>query len=132
MKTWKTLGPIIGLVLHVLIGGLMFASGTAKVLGLAPGKFVEQLNAYGLGDHRQLIGWGELLAGGLLIASRTFGPGVLMASGFWGGVICIQMAHQEDFAIGSILLFMTWLGAGLRRPDILLGRPGPLSPGPAA
>lgn len=128
MKTWKTLGPIAGLVLHVLIGGLMVASGLAKVLDLAPGQIVDKLNTYGLGDHRQLIGWGELIGGVLLVFPRTFGPGVLVASGFWGGVISIQMAHQEDFLVGSTLLFLTWLGAWMRRPDLLLGRPGPLGP----
>ena len=79
-RSWKT---IAGWVLHGLVGGIMLLAGSAKVLGLFP---PEQVAKLGLGVPIQVIGAGELVSAVLLLVPRTASLGVLLTSGFWGGV----------------------------------------------
>jgi len=102
---------VAGVVLNVLIAALMIFAGAGKVFGFAPQEVVEGMTKYGLGDRLQLIGFGEMTAAVLLMIPRTSPFGTLLTSGFWGGVICIHMSHQENFVGPSVLLALTWLGA---------------------
>ena len=113
MKTtwnWKT---ITGLVLHGLIAGIMILAGSAKVLGLLPPDAVAKL---GLAGWITVIGVGELATAVLLLVPRTSSLGVLLASSFWGGAICLHMSKGELFVLQSALLLLTWAGAYLRVP----------------
>jgi hypothetical protein len=118
---------VTGFVLNLLIAGLILFAGSGKVFGSAPPEVVEGLKAYGLQDRMLLIGCGELITGVLLLIPWTSPLGTLLASGFWGGVICIHMAHHEDFIFPSVLLAVTWIGAFLRGsvPLLALGS-GPI------
>jgi hypothetical protein len=109
---WKT---IAGLVLHVLIGGMMMLAGSAKLLGFFP---PEALEKTGLGGQIGLIGAGELTTAILLLVPRTSSLGVLLASSFWGGAICLHMSHGEPFVLQSVLLLLNWVGAYLRIPGM--------------
>jgi len=111
-------GRIGGMMLHVLLGGLMIFAGVMKLAGMMPPEATQKMPA-GIGDHLKLIGAGELATAILLIAPITSSLGVLLASGFWGGVICIQMAQGNDFMMPSVFLLLTWLGAYLRDPSVL-------------
>jgi len=113
MKTtwnWKT---ITGLVLHVVVAGIMILAGSAKVLGLFPPEAVANL---GLTGWITVIGAGELATAVLLLVSRTASLGVLLASSFWGGAICLHMSKGEPFVLQSVFLLLTWAGAYLRVP----------------
>jgi hypothetical protein len=124
MKERKNHGEIAGLVLHVLIGGLLIVTGSEKVLGAVP---PEALVKYGLGEQVRLIGAGAVLTAVLLLIPRTSSLGILLASAFWGGAICIHMAHREPYFIQAVLLVLSWAGAYLRNPATLSsfsGRPG--------
>ena len=113
MKTtwnWKT---ITGLVLHGLIAGIMILAGSAKVLDLFPPEAVAKL---GLTGWITVIGAGELTTAILLLVPRTSSLGVLLASSFWGGAICLHMSKGEPFVLQSVLLLLTWVGAYLRVP----------------
>jgi len=105
---------VAGIVLNVLVAGLMIFAGSGKAFGFAPPEIVEKMNAIGLGDKIQLIGYGELISALLLLIPKTSPLGTLLVSGFWGGVICIHMAHGEDFVFPSMLLAVTWAGSFLR------------------
>ena len=107
---WKT---ITGLVLHALVAGIMILAGSAKVLGLFPPDEVARL---GLGGWITVIGAGELVTAILLLVPRTASLGVLLASSFWGGAICLHMSKGELFVVQSVVLILTWLGAYLRVP----------------
>jgi hypothetical protein len=107
---WKV---IAGWVLHVAIAGIMILAGSAKLLGLFPPEEVAKL---GLSVPIGVIGAGELATAILLLVPRTSSLGVLLASSFWGGAICMHMARGEAFALQSVLLLLTWLGAYLRVP----------------
>jgi hypothetical protein len=115
MKTawnWKT---ITGLVLHALVAGIMILAGSAKLLGLFPPEEVAKL---GLSGWITVIGAGEVATAVLLLVPRTASLGVLLASSFWGGAICLHMARGEPFVLQSVLLLVTWLAAYLRVPGM--------------
>ena len=113
MKSRKNWGKIAGLIVHILIGGLLIFTGSQKVLGsVPPGALVK----YGLATQAQLIGAGAILTAFLLLIPRTSSLGILLTSSFWGGAICIHMAHAEPYFLQSLLLVLSWVGAYLRNP----------------
>jgi hypothetical protein len=122
MKQRNNWGKVAGLVLHILIGGLLIITGAQKVVGLVP---PEALARYGLGEQMRLIGAGAFLSGLLLLMPRTASLGLLLTSSFWGGAICIHMAHGEPYLIQAVLLVLSWAGAYLRNRATLSGYSGP-------
>jgi hypothetical protein len=114
-KNW---GKRAGLVLHAPIGGLLIFTGSQKLLGFVP---PEALAKYGLEEQVRLIGAGAILTALLLLIPRTSPVGVLLASAFWGGAICVHMAHGERYLVQAVLLVLTWFGAYLRNPATLSG-----------
>jgi hypothetical protein len=122
MKEPKNWAKVAGLVLHLLIGGLLIFTGSQKVLGSVP---PEPLVKYGLGEQARLIGAGAVLTGLLLLIPRTSSFGTLLASSFWGGAICIHMAHGEPYLLQAVLLVLSWVGAYLRNPTTLSSFSGP-------
>jgi hypothetical protein len=116
MKERKSWAKIAGLVLHILIGGLMIFTGLQKVLGSVP---PEPLVKYGLGEQVRLIGAGAILSALLLLIPRTSSLGILLASSFWGGALCIHMAHGESYLFQAVTLVLSWVGAYLRNPATL-------------
>ena len=105
MKERTNWGGLAGLALHILIGGLLIFTGSQKLLGPVP---PEALVKYGLGDQARLIGAGALLTALLLLIPRTSSLGILLASSFWGGAICIHMAHGESYLFQSLVLVLSW------------------------
>lgn len=118
MATPGKYGRIIGLVLHSLIGALLTFAGVMKLAGMMPPEVTQKLPP-GISGHLRLIGAGELATALLLIIPFTSSLGVLLASGFWGGVICIHMAQGDDFIVPSAFLLVTWVAAYLRDPAVL-------------
>jgi hypothetical protein len=116
MKERNNWGKIAGLVLHILIAGLLIFTGSQKVLELNP---PEALGKYGLGEQVRLIGAGAIFTALLLLIPRTSSLGVLLASSFWGGAICIHMAHGEPYLFQALFLVLSWAGAYLRNPTML-------------
>jgi hypothetical protein len=118
MKTTRNWKTIAGLVLHFLIAGIMILSGSPKLLGMFPPEAVAQL---GLGGWIRVIGAGELATAILLLIPPTSSLGVLLASSFWGGAICLHMSKATPFVLQSALLLLTWVGAYLRLPGMFRG-----------
>ena len=109
-RNWKMVG---GWVLHALIAVMMILAGSAKVLGFFPPEEVAKL---GLSLPIQVIGAGELACAILLLIPRTSSLGLLLASGFWGGAICLHVSKAEPFVMQSAFLLITWVGGYLRVP----------------
>ena len=122
MKERKNWGKIAGLILHILIGGLLIFTGSQKVLGSVP---PEALVRYGLGEQARSIGAGAVLTALLLLISRTASLGILLASAFWGGTICIHRAHGEPYLFQALMLILSWVGAYLRNPTTFSSFSGP-------
>src|SRR5262249_61686421 len=80
---------------------------------------------FSLGEQARLIGTGAVLTALLLLIPRTSSLGILWTSSFWGGAICIHMAHGETYVLQTLLLVLSWAGAYLRNPATLrtLARP---------
>ena len=116
MKERKNWGKIAGLVVHLLIGGMLIFTGSQKLLGSVP---PEALVRYGLGEQARLIGAGAIVTALLLVIPRTSSFGILLTSSFWGGAICIHMAHGEPYVLQAVLLVLSWAGACLRNPATL-------------
>lgn len=119
MSVQRNFSVASGYFLHVLIGGLMIFAGLGKVFGFSPPDVVQKMGEFGLSHQMQLIGWGELIAAVLLLTPKTSSLGILLTSGFWGGVICIHMSHALDYTFPSVLLALSWVGAFLRDPATL-------------
>ena len=113
VKKRKNWWKIVGVTLHVLIGGLLILTGAQKVLGFVP---PAALGKYGLGEYVKLIGAGAILCAVVLLIPRTTSLGALLTSAFWGGSICIHMAHGEPYLFQAVMLVLTWVGAYLRNP----------------
>jgi hypothetical protein len=113
MNERKNWGMRVGLVLHLLIGGMLIFTGAQKVLGFVP---PEALARLGLSEQMRLIGAGAVITGLLLLIPRTASLGVLLASSFWGGTICIHMAHGDPYVLQTVFLVVSWVGAYLRHP----------------
>ena len=116
MKDRENWGTIAGLTLHISIGGLLIFTGSQKVLGSVP---PETLVRFGLGEQARLIGAGAVLTALLLLIPRTSSLGILLASAFWGGAICIHMAHGDPYLFQAGVLVLSWAGAYLRNPATL-------------
>ena len=110
------IGRISGLIVHILIGALLIFAGALKLFFTLPKESAEELAKMGVGDHLTLIGAGELITGILLIVPMTSSLGVLLTSGFWGGVICFHLTHDKSVVPWSIALLLTWIAAFLREP----------------
>ena len=67
-------------------------------------------------EQVRLIGAGSLPTAILLLIPRTLSLGILLTSAFWGGAICIHMAHSEPYLFQSVVLVLSWVGACLRNP----------------
>jgi hypothetical protein len=130
MKTTRKWKANAGLVLHILISGIMILSGSVKALGSFPAEAVAQL---GLSGWIGVIGVGELATAILLLLPRTSSLGVLLASSFWGGAICLHMSKGSSIVLQSALLLLTWAGAYLRNPGMVVtfSTPSP-APQPSA
>jgi hypothetical protein len=111
-------GWLIGAVLHYLIAGLLIFSGAMKLAGPTPAEVTEMLTKAGIIDDLQLIAYGEMAAGLVLILPWTASLGVLLVSSFWGGTIVFHMTQNDSYAFQSVLLLVTWIGAFLRMPEM--------------
>lgn len=118
---------IAGWVLVVLVSVMMILSASQKLLGMMPADILENVRKWGMEDKIKLIGIGELISGLLLLIPRTSSLGILLVSSYWGGAICIHMAHNESYALPAGLLVMSWVGAALRDPRVV----GSFAGGPA-
>ncbi len=118
MNKTTLLRLIPGWILHLAVGGIMILAGSGKVFGFAPPEVIEGMKKHGLEHQLTLIGAGELVTALLLLFPRTCSLGVLLASGFWGGAICIHMAHQESYLLPAVFLVLVWVGGWLRYPEM--------------
>jgi hypothetical protein len=114
----KNRARISGFILHLLISALMIFTGLRKILKSVP---PETLVKFGLGEQARLIGAGAILSALLLLLPRTALLGLLLTSSFWGGAICIHMAHGDAYLFPAVMLVLSWAGAYLRNPEALAG-----------
>ncbi len=110
-KQWAR---ITGFVLHSLIAALLLMAGSLGIFMWISGNVPEEAGL--IGQLMWLIGAGQIITALLLVIPRTSSLGVLLASGFWGGTICLHMSKGEPYVMQSALLLLTWVAAYLRIP----------------
>jgi hypothetical protein len=108
---------IAGWVLTALLTALFAMTAVFKLMGAAP--VVEGFEKWGLGDHRILIGVGELVSALLFLIPRTHSLGVLLLSAYMGGAIVTHMQHGEPYVFQSVILVLIWVTGYLRHPELL-------------
>jgi hypothetical protein len=108
---------IAGWVLSGLLTALFLFSASGKLSGAA--QVVEPMQKWGLGDHRILIGIGELTSALLFLIPRTHSLGVLLLSAYMGGAIVTHMQHGESYVLPSVILVLIWVTGFLRHSELL-------------
>lgn len=101
----------IGWALVSLVAGIMQVAGVVQIIGLLP---LRELEQWGLAGYSEMIGFGCMASGLLLLFPRTASLGLLLASSFWGGAICTKIITGASYAVPAVLLLATWTGAALR------------------
>ncbi len=97
---------------------------TVLLLFSAYGKFMMpemavNFEKWGLGNWRNVIACGEIIATLLFLFPRTNIFGVLLLSALMGGAIAIHMSHGEPFIIQSAILVLVWVTGFIRNPLLL-------------
>ena len=102
--------------LTVLVGVLLVASGTVKLLGIPA--VVQPLEQYGFVHTVPLVAGLEILSGLFFLVPRTRSLGVVFASAFMGGAVATHVQHAESAQIIPAALVLgllwsaTWLNHG--------------------
>lgn len=104
---------IAGWVLLGLVGAIMILSGFGKAV-LAPEALAANFERWDLAKQMRLIGAGEIVIAVLLLIPCTAGPGILLASSFFGGAIATHLANGESLLVPAGILGLAWVGFALR------------------
>jgi hypothetical protein len=100
----------------VLIGLMLTVSVALKLFAVSP--VPGQMETWGLGGWRVVIGLGELVSAALFVNPRTAELGTLLLSAYLGGAIVTHMQHGEPFIIPAVVLLVVWTTAVLRLPGL--------------
>jgi DoxX-like family len=110
-----------GTVLIIAGAVLLLASATAK-LAQVP-QVVNQLGAAGFSPEKVMfVALLEIASALLFLVPATRSAGLLLVSAFLGGAIATHLQHSESIVPPSMVLFLIWLGAWLRHPEVLWSR----------
>lgn len=109
---------ITGNVLMVLAALMLIGSAGAKFAHVPA--VVTQLGAMGFdGNRLTFIAVLEIASAALFLIPLTRSVGLLLVSSFMGGAIATHLQHGQPIIQPSFVLFLIWLGAWLRHPEIL-------------
>lgn len=105
--------------LLITMGGLMLIGSAGAKLAHVP-QVVDQLAAMGFdGGRLTFIAVLEIVSAVLFLVSFTRSLGLLLVSAFLGGAIATHLQHGQPIYQPAFVLFLIWLGAWLRHPQIL-------------
>jgi hypothetical protein len=109
---------ISGNILIGFGGAVLFASAATKLVQVP--KVVEQLGALGFSGNRlTAIAILEIFSAALFLVPATRAIGLLMVSAYMGGAIAAHFGHGQMVMQPAMVLFVLWLGAWVRNPEIL-------------
>ena len=107
---------VFAAMLTGLIGLLLTVSAALKLFAISPTP--GQMETWGLGGWRVVIGLGEFVSAALFVIPRTAELGTLLLSSYLGGAIVTHMQHGEPFITPSVVLLAVWTTALLRLPGL--------------
>jgi hypothetical protein len=104
--------------ISVLIGLLMAASGTAKLVN--PPSLAKQFTeTFGYpGDVTLYIGIAEISCVVLYLIPQTAILGAVLLTGYLGGAIATHVRIHDNFLAPAIIGVFVWLGVFLRDPRV--------------
>ena len=103
----------------ITLGGLMLIGSAAAKLAHVP-QVVDQMAAMGFdGGRLTFVAVLEIVSAVLFLLSFTRSLGLLLVSSFLGGAIATHLQHGQPIYLPALVLFLIWLGAWLRHPQIL-------------
>ncbi|HXT15030.1 MAG TPA: DoxX family protein [Gemmatimonadaceae bacterium] len=108
-----------GTGLTILVGVLLMASGTVKMLAVPP--VVGPLKQYGFVHTVPLVATLEIISGVLFLLPRTRSFGLVFASAFMGGAVATHIQHAETIQLvpAALVLALLWIATWLKHPAAL-------------
>ena len=113
---------ILALILMGIPGLVLIAGGLMKLINAEPEPVMQFLTRFGFGDSIALLGIGELLIAALLFYPQTHKIGFLLASCYFGGALCLEIAGKQPIA-SALFLILLWIGMFLRDKRMFLVSP---------
>ncbi len=114
-KTQRILALLLmGIPVLVLIAG-----GTMKIIGAEPESVMQFLTHFGFGKYILALGISELLIAALLLYPKTHKIGFLLASCYFGGALCLEIAGKQPVASVAFLVLL-WTGMFLQNRQMFL------------
>lgn len=112
---------IIAILLMALPTLVLVIGGTMKLIGAEPESVMQFLTNAGFSHHSiLLLGLTELLIAALLIYPKTNKIGFLLASGYFSGAFCLELAgHQIPAA--AVFLMILWTAMYLKNKAMFVG-----------
>jgi hypothetical protein len=109
---------IAGNILVFMAGFILVASAGAKFAQVP--QVVAQIGALGFSGNRlTFIAILEVMSAVIFLIPVTRSAGLLLVSSYLGGAISAHLGHGQPIFQPAMILFLLWLGAWLRHPEIL-------------
>lgn len=103
----------------ITVGGVMLLAAAGAKLAHVP-QVVDQMAAMGFdGGRLTFVAVLEIVSAVLFLVPFSRSLGLLLVSAFLGGAIATHLQHGQPIYQPAFVLFLIWLGAWLRHPQIL-------------
>jgi sorbitol-specific phosphotransferase system component IIC len=108
---------VIGGILSALVGLMLIASATDKIIG---SEHALQMGAsFGLSAGTySVLGIIEILSVVIFLYPRTGIAGTLLLSSYLGGAIATHLQHQQNILFPMVFEAAVWIAAVIRFPEL--------------
>lgn len=98
---------------------VLIMGGVMKVIGKEPETVLLFLNKFGFGTYIVALGLSELVIAGLFLFPKTNKIGFLLASTYFAGALCLEIAGAQPIA-AAFFLTILWIGMFLKNREMFL------------
>ena len=113
---------IFSIILMAIPSIVLIMGGVMKIIGAEPESVMQFLTKMGFGNYITVLGLTELIIAGLFMYPKTNKIGFLLASCYFAGALCLEIAGGQVIA-SSIFLAILWIGMFLRNKEVFLSVP---------
>lgn len=114
-KTKHTVATIL-MAIPTLV---LIAGGVAKLTGAEPEMVMQFLTRQGFGNSIKMLGVMELIIAALLLYPKTNKIGFLLATSYFGGAFCLELAGGQPPAAATFLAVL-WIAMFLKNREMFL------------
>ncbi|MEA5260891.1 DoxX family protein [Arcicella aquatica] len=108
---------IISIMLMAIPSIVLIMGGVMKIIGAEPESVMQFLTKMGFGNYITALGVTELIIAGLFIYPKTNKIGFLLASCYFAGALCLDIAGGQVIA-SIIFLVILWIGMFLKHKEM--------------